>query len=261
MEFAVVCVIAFLVSGLTLFSGFGLGTMLMPVFALFFPIPVAIAATAIVHLANNLFKVVLVGRRADWGVVMRFGLPASLAAIIGAGLLTQFAALPILGSYDLAGQVHQITPVKLTIGLLIVGFAVLELSPWVANLSFPSRYLTFGGLLSGFFGGLSGNQGAFRSAFLIKAGLQKEAFIGTGVVCAVIVDTVRLTVYGLSFYSANFDVLAGDAGSVIIAATFAAFCGAFIAKRLLTKIKLRTVQIIVAISLIAVGGGLASGLI
>jgi len=37
------------VSGLTLFSGFGLGTLLMPTFVLFFPIEVAVAATAIVY--------------------------------------------------------------------------------------------------------------------------------------------------------------------------------------------------------------------
>jgi hypothetical protein len=39
--------VAFAVSGLTLFPGFGLGTLLMPAFALFFPIEVAVAATAI----------------------------------------------------------------------------------------------------------------------------------------------------------------------------------------------------------------------
>ncbi len=47
MEFLVVVFSAILVSALTLFSGFGLGTLLMPVFALFFPIEVAVAATAV----------------------------------------------------------------------------------------------------------------------------------------------------------------------------------------------------------------------
>lgn len=46
--------------------------------------------------------------------------------------------------------------------------------------------------------GLTGNQGAFRSAFLIKAGLAEEAFVGTGV-AAVVVDVVGLAVYGLAF--------------------------------------------------------------
>ena len=74
---ALICIAAFLASTLTFFSGFGLGTLLTPVFALFFPIQTAIAATAIVHLASNLFKVGLVGRDADWTVVARFGLPAA----------------------------------------------------------------------------------------------------------------------------------------------------------------------------------------
>ena len=75
MEYIIISLTALIVSSLTLFSGFGLGTVLMPAFALFFPIPVAIAATAVVHLANNIFKVILVGRHADWGVFLRRYLP------------------------------------------------------------------------------------------------------------------------------------------------------------------------------------------
>ena len=36
MSYLIICTVALAVSGLTLFSGFGLGTLLMPVFALFF---------------------------------------------------------------------------------------------------------------------------------------------------------------------------------------------------------------------------------
>ena len=123
MDYLLICVTAVLVSGVTLFSGFGLGTVLMPVFALFFPVPVAIAATAVVHLANNLFKAVLIGRRTDWAVVLRFGIPAAIAAIAGASLLTAFAGLPAMATYSLNGQSHEVTIVKAVIGLLIVVFA------------------------------------------------------------------------------------------------------------------------------------------
>ena len=58
MDILVVALVAFFASSLTLFSGFGLGTILMPAFALMMPVEVAIAATAVVHLANNLFKLV-----------------------------------------------------------------------------------------------------------------------------------------------------------------------------------------------------------
>ena len=51
---AVVCGFALLASGLTFFSGFGLGTLLLPAFAPFFPVDRAIALTAAVHFLNGL---------------------------------------------------------------------------------------------------------------------------------------------------------------------------------------------------------------
>jgi uncharacterized protein len=260
MEYLVVCVVAFAVSGLTLFSGFGLGTVLMPAFAIFFPVPVAVAATAVVHLANNLFKTVLVGRKADWPVVAKFAVPGAAAAILGAMLLNVFASLPHVLSYQLDGKTHEIILVELVIGLLIIGFAFFDLLPQFQNLAFNPRYLPLGGLLSGFFGGLSGMQGALRSAFLIRAGLKKEAFIGTGTVSAVIVDVARLMVYGLSFYSIPFAKVSSEMGWLILTATLAAFLGSFIGARLIKKVTLRTVQIIVGVMLIVVGAGIASGL-
>ena len=51
--FLIVAITAFLAAGLTMYSGFGLGTMLLPVFALFFPVEVAVVATAMVHAATS----------------------------------------------------------------------------------------------------------------------------------------------------------------------------------------------------------------
>lgn len=259
MDYALITLTALAVSGLTLFSGFGLGTVLMPAFAVFFPIPTAIAATAVVHLANNLFKLGLVGKQADWRVVARFSLPAALAALLGASALVVFVGLPVLASYELFGQVFEVTPVKLVIGTLIVAFALLELSPKFSAMAIPPKYLPLGGLLSGFFGGLSGNQGAFRSAFLIKSGLNKKAFVATGVVSAVIVDTIRLFIYGVSYWTTRFEALPQEVVGLVLAATMAAFAGAFIGARLLTKVTLRAVRIIVAVCMIGVGVGLTCG--
>ena len=260
MEYIVVCLVALIVSGLTLFSGFGLGTVLMPVFALFFPVPVAIAATAVVHLANNLFKVFLVGRKADWTVVLWFAAPAAGAAMLGAAVLNLFAHFPPLLIYPLGGQQHEVSAIKLIIGLVIIGFASFELSPRLSSLGFDRKYLPLGGALSGFFGGLSGNQGALRSAFLIKAGLDKEAFIGSGIVSAVIVDLTRLLVYGISFYTARFDLIGSEVTGLVAAACVAAFLGASIGARLLKKITLRTIQVIVGAMLVIVGLGMTTGL-
>lgn len=261
MDLAFVCVAALAASALTLFSGFGLGTLLTPVFALFFPIEAAVAMTALVHFANNLFKLGLVGKSAVWGVVLRFGLPAAAAAFAGAGLLVYVADLAPIASYEAFGRQRDIAPVKLVIGSMIAIFALLELSPRFAKVAIPARYLPWGGVLSGFFGGLSGNQGAFRTAFLIKAGLDKEAFIGTGVACAVIVDCVRLIVYGAATFAAHFDALPNGAEGMIAAATLSAFVGAYLGARMLRKLTLRAVQIVVAIFMAIVGLGLAAGFV
>jgi uncharacterized membrane protein YfcA len=95
---------------------------------------------------------------------------------------------------------------------------------------------------------------------LIKAGLEKESFIGTGTVSAVIVDVARLLVYGLSFYTTKFAGVAPGMAGLISAATLAAFVGSFIGSQLLKKVTLRTVQIIVGVMLIVVGTGMATGL-
>jgi uncharacterized membrane protein YfcA len=261
MEYAVVCSVALVVSASTLFSGFGLGTVLMPAFALFFPIQIAIAATAVVHLANNIFKIFLVGRKADWEVVAKFALPGALAAAAGAATLNLFAGMPSIASYTIGDEIYEISTLKLVIGIVILVFSFLEFLPSFQKLSFDRRYLPIGGIISGFFGGLSGHQGAFRSAFLIKTGMNPEAFIGTGTVASVIIDVTRLFIYGLSFHLAEVRSLSSAMGNLLIAATLSAFLGAFIGSRMLRKITLKTVQLIVGIMLAIVGLGMMTGLL
>jgi hypothetical protein len=260
MELVLIGVSALLISGLTLFSGFGLGTVLMPVFALFFPLPLAIAATAVVHFANNIFKFGLMARQADWRVVARFSVPAAIAALAGASLINLFDKMPVIVSYTLGGSTFEITVIKAVIGTLIVLFALLELSPRFQALAFPPGWQPLGGALSGFFGGLSGNQGALRSAFLLKSGLSKEAFVATGVVSAVIVDAARLVVYGASFMASGF-AQSQELLAPVAVGTICAFIGSFMGKRVLQKVTLRTVQIVVAVAMLLIGVGLAAGLV
>ncbi len=260
MEYLIVCVVALLASGLTFVSGFGLGTILMPVLALFFPVPISIAATAIVHFANNLFKVVLVGRLVNRSVLISFAVPAVVAAFIGAWLLSYATLLPAITKYQFMGRVHEITVIKLLIGIIIVVFACLEFIPRFANMAIDKKYMVLGGVLSGFFGGFSGNQGALRSMFLIKAGLNKNEFISTGVVAAVMVDIMRLLVYGTALFTTHFSIVS-DMKGLILAATISAFVGALLGRELLRKITLRAVQVVVGVILVLFGIILSIGLI
>lgn len=257
MEFLIICISAVVASFLTLFSGFGLGTLLMPVFAIFFPVNVAIALTAIVHLFNNLFKLALLGKYANRTIVFRFGLPAIGATFLGAWTLLYLSELRHLVTYQIAGHSFQITPVKLIVSILMVFFALLELIPRFEKISFEKKYLPLGGVMSGFFGGLSGHQGALRSAFLIKAGLSKEGFIGTGVVIACIVDITRISIYSSQLLFTGIS----DNSILLLAAVISAFIGAFIGNRLVKKITMRVIQIIVSVMLFGIALGLGAGLI
>lgn len=257
MSYLIICLAAFLASGLTLFSGFGLGTLLLPVMVLFFPVDLAIALTAVVHALNNGFKCWLLGRHADGAVVLKFGLPAILAALIGARALLYLSDLPPLLHYQVWGREADIMPVKLVVAVLMVVFAVLELAPRRAPLALTPRFLPLGGVVSGFFGGLSGHQGALRSAFLLRAGLTKESFIATGVVISLMVDIPRIVMYGATLPGLHL----GDYRLLIAAAVLAAFGGAWLGNRLLTKMTLRLVQLLVALMLLGIAAALGSGLI
>lgn len=256
-EYLVICLTALVGSGLTLFSGFGLGTILTPVFALFFPIDLAIALTAIVHFLNNIFKVLLVGKNMNLNVVIRFGIPSILAAILGALLLKQITGLPPLYEYHINNTLFYVSPIKLTIAVVLIFFSLFEIVPRLSELQFPPKYLALGGLLSGFFGGLSGNQGALRSAFLVRAGLGKEAYIASGVVIACLVDVSRLSVYSGKIYAVKDQLNY----YLVIAATLSAFAGAFIGNKLVKKITVKTLQYLVAVMLFVFSVLLGLGII
>jgi hypothetical protein len=262
MEFVIIAVAALVVSALTMFSGFGLGTLLMPVFAIFFPIEAAIAATAVVHGANGVLKAALLGREADRSVVLRFGIPALLSAFAGAAVLGAVSTLDPLFTYTLAGRDATVTPIKLVMGILMTGFALFELLPRFANLEFDRRWLPLGGVLSGFFGGLSGHQGALRSAFLVKSGLSPKAFVGSNAVIGLMVDVARLSVYGAVFLGQTTGTLfQGRTGGMILAGVMAAFTGVVVGKRILPKVTMASIQVITGVMLLVIALALGMGVI
>ncbi len=250
-------IVAFGASLLTFFSGFGLGTLLMPAFAVFFSVELAVTLTAIVHFLNGLFKLALIGRHARIQVLIKFGIPAMLSALFGALLLTKASDLEPVASYQLFGKQFFVLPIKLLMAVLISTFTFIELSPKLKSLEFSQKYLSLGGVLSGFFGGLSGHQGALRSAFLARAGLTKEEFVGTGAAIASLIDIARLSIYSNHLSSegirANFNLLA--------VATLAAFVGALLGNQLLKKMTMGGVQVAVSSTLLILALALGTGII
>lgn len=256
-SYLVISLVAFGASLLTLFSGFGLGTLLLPAFLLFFPLEIAIALTAIVHLANNLFKLALFYPFINSHILKRFGIPSVLAAFIGAWCLSLLSNVPHLGAISLLGKTFLLSPLKMLIGCLVMAFALIDLVPKWANTTFPAKYLPLGGAISGFFGGISGHQGMLRTAFLVKSNLEKETFIGTGVSVACLVDVTRLSMYAQHLTTASLSLH----WELLCVAVLSAFAGAYWGSKWLQKVMLTWLQRIVGISLVLFGALMTLGVV
>jgi len=226
-EYLILALLSFFAGGLTLFTGFGLSTILLPVFVIFFPVAIAVPSTAIVHFLNNFYKLFIYFKQINTKILLRFGLPALFASIVGAFLLQK------LSSNE--------RNLEILLGILIISISFLEMFPAIRNLKIGIKWAPLGGVISGFFGGLSGHQGLFRSAFLVKSGLSKNSFIATGVGIAVLVDITRLSVYGSTIFSTSI-ISSNDIWLPVIISTTSALFGVSLATDLVKKMTIGVIR-------------------
>jgi uncharacterized protein len=257
MTYIIIAIVAGLGSLLTFYAGFGLGTLLTPVFMLFFPVEVAIAMTGIVHFATNIFKFGLTYKHVNWEIAIRFGIPAIIASFVGAWVLGYLSSDHVAYTVQFNNTVRSVTLLKLVLALLMLVFVLLEWIPRFRDASFAPDKMVYGGLLSGFFGGLAGFQGVLRSMFLIKSDLSKEAYIATGIIIACCIDITRL---GRYFNDVDLAQLWAQK-SLLMIAVLAATLGAFLGNLWLKKITIARVQQIVSVILIVFAICLLAGLI
>jgi uncharacterized protein len=249
---------AFLAAFASFFSGFGLGTVLLPIFLLFYSPPFAILATALVHFSNNLLKINLLKSHINWPFALSFGVWSMVGAWVGAWFLNWLSKFqsPILFLN------YETNFLKIVIGLVLIGFAILE---WRGkNIGFPTTkgWFRSGAILSGFFGGFSGHQGAIRTLFLLRAHLTKENLIATGVFVALLVDISRLLVYLRDMIGKEGSIFS-DFGAqsltrfpfwvVISVAIFSALLGSIIGNRYFKKTTIPQIQKIAALGIFLIG--------
>jgi uncharacterized membrane protein YfcA len=249
METALLILIPFLASLLTFFSGFGLGTLLTPVFLYFFPIELAVGMTASVHLFNNVFKLALLRKSIHWTTFLSFAVWALPGAVLGAWLLGRLSLAPLLNFH----AQWQVAPLSFIIGWVMVVFTLLEFWPVWNRIQWSGKSFYVGGFLSGFFGGLSGHQGALRSLFLKKLPLSPSAFVATGTAVAVLVDLSRMPVYLWEGQWSAWPM------KTIAMAVLSAMAGALLGKQLLKKITWKHLHWTVGAFLLLTGIGLISG--
>jgi uncharacterized membrane protein YfcA len=230
----IIVVTPFLGALATFFTGFGLNTILVPVFMIYFDAPLAVLMAGIVHLCNNILKVALTARSINWNLFRNFGLPALLFAFIGAQLLNTVK--------DTIGP--QLTPV---FGGIFILFALLELFNWKLPLQGPWA-MRIGGILSGFFGGFSGHQGALRALFLSKLKMKPIVFVATTAFISLLVDLTRVSVYFSGSWFYNYYPT-----YIMLYCVPSALAGTLIGRKYIKKVNHAKLSIIVGVALLAMG--------
>ena len=224
--------ITLVAAALTVPAGFGLATMLTPVVLFWLPPHEAIAVVAIIHGAHNAWKLKLLRLSVDFGAVKRYGWALVVGAVIGALLHSYIPSDPLL----------------LVVGLALVILPILSATERWTNFRLPESEDRIGGFGSGFFGGLTGHQGALRAMFLQRRLPDKVSYAATASVLALAVDITRIPIYIVFEGSAILDEYV-----LILALVISAVVGVNLGKVWLTKWKQSRIRVGILIAIVASG--------
>lgn len=202
--------VTLIAAALTVPAGFGLATMLTPVVLLWLPPHEAIAVVAIIHGAHNGWKLKVLRSSINIDAVKRYGWALILGAIIGSLLQSKIPSNPLL----------------LVVGIALIILPLLSVTEKWTKLRLGETEDRIGGFGSGFFGGLTGHQGALRALFLQKRLPDKLAYAATASVLALVVDLTRIPIY---LYFEGRGIM--DESILIIALVFAAIMGVQLGKK------------------------------
>lgn len=176
---ALVLAVAVVAGAVAAVTGFGIGSLLTPVLALGVDTRIAVAAVSIPHVVGTAVRFWLLQGEIDRRVLWSFGLTSAAGGLAGAAL------------YSVASNRW----LNAVFGILLLFAAASEVTGLARRMRFRGWAAWMAGALSGFLGGLVGNQGGIRSAALLGFDLPKEKFVGTATAIALFVDGARLPVY------------------------------------------------------------------
>ena len=233
MTFATLLVAASIAGGaIASVAGFGIGTVLTPVFALQADMKLAVAAVAIPHLVATSLRLWMMRAHVDRRLVRTFGVMSAAGGLTGALLQQQLRGPGLV----------------MVFGGLLVFAGVTGLTGVMERVRLGRTAAWIAGLLSGVFGGLVGNQGGIRSAALLGFDVRPAAFVASATAAALMVDLARMPVYLVL----EADRLPGLAGSIALASA-GALAGTIGGERVLRRIPPPIFKKLVSALVLAVG--------
>ncbi len=216
MVFAIAVAAGALVAGaVAAVSGFGIGSLLTPIFSLRMDLKLAVAAVSVPHFLATALRFWMLRAHVSWPVVAGFGLASAAGGLLGA-LLHLWLKSAIL---------------SLIFGALLVFAGITGLGGLTKRMRFGPTAAWIAGGASGILGGLVGNQGGIRSAALMGFDIPKQAFVATATAIALAVDGARLPVYLATGYR---DLL--GVWPLILTASLASLAGTLVGARVLGRI-------------------------
>jgi uncharacterized membrane protein YfcA len=211
-------------------SGFGIGSILTPLFASFMGTKLAVAAVSGPHFVGTALRFALIRKHVDRKVLITFGITSAIGGLIGA-VLHVWLRSSVLGYF---------------LGALLVFAGLMGITGSSEKIRFGRTTGWIAGALSGVFGGLVGNQGGIRSAGLLGFEVSKESLVATATAIALLVDVFRMPVYVVTQYRQMRSV-----APEMLLATLGVIVGTLVGKPLLQRIPEKTYQVVISVAILA----------
>ncbi len=213
-------------------AGFGIGSLLTPAIAATSGTKLAVAAVSLAHIVGTSIRFWRFRRDVDWSIVRSFGFTSAAGGLTGA-LLNTWATSRAL---------------EIVFGSLLVLAGMSQVTGYSKRWRLRGTLAWLGGALSGFFGGLVGNQGGIRTAAMLGFDVEKRRFVATTTAVALLIDLARVPVY-----------LAMEAAALarmrvpIALAAIGVVLGTFLGEGLLARVPEQRFRIVVGVLLLILG--------
>ena len=230
MTLAFLC--AVVAGGLASVAGFGIGSLLTPIFALSIGTKLAVAAVSIPHLIGSAQRFWRLRHAIDHRVLWSFGITSAVGGLIGALLHNQ------------AGN----RALSIVFGALLILAGASQLTGFMERIRWGRTAAWIAGGVSGLFGGMVGNQGGIRTAAMLGFDVPRDSFVATATAIALFVDAARMPVYA----AVSGRELLGE-WRLILAGTVGVVIGTAIGTRLLSRIPQQVFRRVIGVLLVALG--------
>jgi uncharacterized membrane protein YfcA len=233
MDHTLLLTLAGIVAGaIAAISGFGIGSILTPLLAVWMGTKLAVALVSIPHFIGTALRFAVIRQHVNRRVLWSFGITSAAGGLIGA-LLHVWLRSVVLGY---------------VLGVLLVFAGITGITGLASRMKFGRTAAWIAGALSGMFGGLVGNQGGIRSAALLGFDLKRDEFVATATAIALLVDVFRMPVYAVTQFAQM-----AEQWEMIVIATVGVVIGTLSGKWMLSRIPQNVFRMMVAGIVLALG--------